>query len=49
MSNNVWKVGSRWSINGNKESSIIDIFRKYQIVFLGSEERGRFLNEVKTD
>ncbi len=48
MSNNVWKVGSRWSINGTKESSIIDIFRKYQIVFLGSEERGRFLNEVKT-
>jgi len=44
---NVWKVGSRWSDDGNKESSIIDIFRKYQIVFLGSIERVRFQNEVK--
>jgi hypothetical protein len=48
MSDNVWKVGSRWSDTGTKESSIIDIFRKYQIVFLGSVERGRFQNEVKT-
>lgn len=48
MNNNVWKIGSRWSNSGTKESSIIDIFRKYQIVFLGAEERVRFQNEVKT-
>ena len=46
MSNNVWKIGSRWSDNGSKESAIIDIFRKYQVVFLGTN-RERFLKEIK--
>ena len=37
MNSNVWKIGSRWSHTGTRKSSIIDIFRKYQIVFLGVE------------
>lgn len=47
MGNRVWKIGSRWSVEGSNQSSIIDIFRKYQIVFLGSKERDRFKSEVK--
>ena len=43
---NVWKIGARWSTTGTSESLIIDIFKKYQIVFLG-EETERFLDEVK--
>lgn len=46
MNNNVWKIGSRWSETGTRDSSIIDVFRKYQVVFLGTE-RERFLKEVK--
>ena len=37
---NVWKVGSRWSESGVPESSIIDIFRKYQLVFAGTDPEG---------
>ena len=36
---NVWKVGSRWSENGAKESSIISIFRRNNVVFVGQEDR----------
>ncbi len=36
---NVWKVGSRWSDNGSKESSIISIFRRNNVVFVGQEDR----------
>ena len=32
---NVWKIASRWSDTGTENSSIIDIFRKYNIVFAG--------------
>ena len=32
---NVWKIASRWSDTGIKQSSILDIFRKYGIVFAG--------------
>ena len=35
---NIWKIASRWSDNGNKNSSIIDIFRKYNIVFVGIKQ-----------
>ncbi len=45
---NVWKVGSRWSHSGTKKSSIIDIFRKHQVVFIGNDD-GRFKREVKRD
>jgi Protein of unknown function DUF262 len=47
MSSNVWKIGSRWSDTGTKESIIIDIFRKHQVVFISGEETKRFQNEVK--
>lgn len=33
----VWKIASRWSNTGTKESSILDIFRKYGIVFAGTQ------------
>ena len=45
---NVWKVGSRWSDYGTPNSSIISIFRRNNVVFVGAESiRERFLNEVK--
>lgn len=47
MSSNVWKIGSRWSDTGTKESSIIDVFRKHQIVFIGGDETDRFQVDVK--
>lgn len=34
---NIWKIGSRWSNDGNPDSSVVDIFRKYNIVFAGRE------------
>lgn len=34
----VWKVGSRWSETGHKDSSILDIFRRHNVVFVGSEQ-----------
>ena len=44
---NVWKIGSRWSYEGSKESCIISIFRRSGVVFLGSDNSERFRNEVK--
>jgi len=35
---NIWKIASRWSNTGTKESSILDLFRKYRIVFSGREQ-----------
>jgi len=32
---NVWKIGSRWSETGTKDSSVLDIFDKHRIVFAG--------------
>lgn len=32
----VWKVGSRWSEHGCPNSSILDVFRRNRIVFVGS-------------
>lgn len=43
---NVWKVGSRWSENGSWESRIISIFRRSNIVFVGTSTE-RFRNEVR--
>ena len=31
----VWKVASRWSTTGSPESSVLDIFRKHNVVFVG--------------
>jgi hypothetical protein len=33
--NRVWKVASRWSETGTVESSILDIFRRHKVVFVG--------------
>ncbi|MCQ2128934.1 MAG: DUF262 domain-containing HNH endonuclease family protein [Bacteroidaceae bacterium] len=45
----VWKVGSRWSENGLKNTSVLSIFRRNNVVFVGSsdETRTRFVKEVK--
>jgi len=42
---NVWKIGSRWSDDGSEGSSIIDIFRKYNIVFAGRQTD--YIQQVK--
>ena len=34
--NEVWKVGSRWSETGYASSSILDIFRNHNVVFVGN-------------
>ena len=45
---NVWKVGTRWSDKGTPDSSIISIFRRNNIVFVGADKaRETFQNEVK--
>ena len=44
---NVWKIGSRWSGNGSWSSRIISVFRRSNVVFLGSEDVDRFHREVK--
>jgi hypothetical protein len=33
--NRVWKVASRWSETGTRESSVLDIFRRHNVVFVG--------------
>lgn len=33
----VWKVGSRWSFDGNAGSCILDLFRQHHVVFVGNE------------
>lgn len=43
---NIWKIASRWSDEGIPSSSILDIFRKYQMVFAG-RETNRIKNDVK--
>lgn len=43
---NVWKVGSRWSESGEANKSILGIFRRNNIVIVGTETK-RFMNEVK--
>lgn len=45
---NVWKIGSRWSDNGSWSSRIISVFRRSNVVFLGSDDVERFNREVKT-
>lgn len=43
---NVWKIATRWSDDGNPNSSVLEIFRKYQVVFAG-REREYIRNQVK--
>lgn len=46
----VWKVASRWSNDGNIGSSIIHLFRKYQIAFVYNntpDEKGSFFVDSK--
>lgn len=46
---NVWKIGSRWSPNGSSKSKIISIFRRSEVVFLGSKGVEKFHKEVNID
>lgn len=44
--NRVWKVASRWSETGHAESSILDIFRRHNVVFVGKfQDRFRQIAE----
>ena len=43
---NVWKIASRWSANGNPNSSILDIFRNNNIVFAGRKQ-DKIRNSIK--
>ena len=43
---NVWKIGSRWSDNGDEWSSILDVFYNTKTVFAGRYKE-YFLNQVK--
>ena len=45
---NVWKVGSRWSSNGKAGTSIVDVFRRNNYVFVGSSGE-RFNECVRRD
>jgi hypothetical protein len=46
LMNSVWKVASRWSETGHAESSILDIFRRHNVVFVGkSQDRFRQIAE----
>jgi len=47
MSENVnyWKIGSRWSKDGNSQSSILDVFRRNKVIFVGTKTDE--LNKVK--
>ena len=44
---NVWKIGSRWSSRGEASRSVLSIFRRNNIVFLGDNSKERFINKVK--
>lgn len=45
---NIWKIGSRWSDYGHPDSSVLSIFRRNNVVFVGTRKaRKRFINEVK--
>ena len=45
----VWKIGSRWSKTDSEKSSILDIFRKYNIVFAGDvKETGQYTDKIKS-
>jgi len=35
---NIWKVATRWSEKGNPNTSILDVFRKYSILFVGRQQ-----------
>lgn len=39
MGENVWKVGSRWSENGRQDTSLLRIFRRNGVVFIGQKNR----------
>lgn len=42
----VWKIGSRWSSYGAANASILSIFRRNKVVFVGLEDESWFLENV---
>jgi uncharacterized protein with ParB-like and HNH nuclease domain len=45
----VWKIGSRWSETGRRDASIIDVFRRNQIIFAGDDSKHKLFNVKKGD
>jgi len=45
---NVWKVASRWGDDGNIENSILSVFRRNNVIFIGKDKATeRFYRDVK--
>jgi len=44
---NVWKIGSRWNPYGAAHASILSIFRRNKVVFVGINDEQWFLDNVK--
>lgn len=38
---NIWKIGSRWSKTGDRNNSLLSIFRRNNVVFLGEDKSQR--------
>ena len=46
---NYWKVGSRWDGNGDKRASLMRIFRRNTLVFIGQANRLDKFNTIKPE
>ena len=43
----VWKVGCRWSDNGNENSKIISVFRRNGVVFIGEQKHIHIFEKIR--
>ena len=43
----IWRIGSRWSDDGNPATEILDVFLKMGLIFIGNRFKDNFLKEVK--
>ena len=46
---NYWKVGSRWDENGDKRASLMRIFRRNSVVFIGQANRLDKFNKIEPE
>ena len=43
----IWRIGSRWSDDGNPDTEILDVFLKMGLIFIGNRFKDNFLKKVK--
>ena len=43
----IWRIGSRWSDDGNPNTEILDVFLKMGLIFIGNRFKDNFLKKVK--